>query len=138
MRMKDYALFFGRLVLGLAALVRGISETFGVWGGPRLAATTSDMASTAGVGADWLFYVVSIGLMVLGVAMLLGMLAPAAAWALLVVVVWHGIANQRFRAYFVEDQGCEALLAAAALCVVIATHGPGAWRVEAKSPKSRQ
>jgi uncharacterized membrane protein YphA (DoxX/SURF4 family) len=133
--MKEYALTFARIVLGLAALVRGISDTFGVWGGPHLGRVASDAAASTGVSQDWLFYVVSIGLMIVGAALLLGIMVKAGAFVVLVITVWHGIVHSGFRAYFVESGGCEYLLALAALCCVVATHGPGAYRIELRRKK---
>ncbi|HEX5052390.1 MAG TPA: DoxX family membrane protein [Planctomycetota bacterium] len=130
---KDHSLTFARIVLGGSALLRGISDTFGVWGGPHLGTTTADMAATTTVSPDTLFYVVSVGLMVLGLAMVLGVMTRPVAVLLIVVVVWHGLANHRFRAFFVQDQGCEHLLAVVALALLIARHGPGALKVEFRS-----
>ena len=131
---KDYSLTLARVVLGTGALLHGIAETFHVWGGPQLGSTSMDMAQRTAMSADWLFYVVSIGLMVVGVALLLGALTRTAALLLAFVVIWHGIASGRFRAWFAPDGGCENLLALVALCVVLAVHGPGAAQV--KFPKS--
>ncbi|MBX3461700.1 MAG: hypothetical protein KF830_00895 [Planctomycetes bacterium] len=130
--MKDYAIAFARILLGLSALLRGIAETFGIWGGPRMMGTTTNLAATAGVSNDWLFYVVSIGLIILGAALLLGMVTRGAAWTLLALTVWHGIANGRFKAFFVQDNGCELVLLTAALCWLVAAYGPGPFRVEVR------
>jgi uncharacterized membrane protein YphA (DoxX/SURF4 family) len=88
-----------------------------------------------GVSEDWIFYVVAIGLVVVGIALLLGLMVRAASLAILVVAVWYGIVNGSFGAYFAHKKGCEYLLAIAALCGVVASHGPGAYKLEIKRKK---
>ena len=129
-KTRDYSLCFARVVLGAGALLHGIADTFGVWGGPMLSATTSDIAVRTSASPEWLVYVVSIGLMVAGVVLLLGTMTRAAALFMAILAIWHGLANNRFHAYFIHAQGCETLLALIALCLVVATHGPGAFKVE--------
>jgi len=128
---KDTALTFVRVVLGVAALSNGIASTFGVWGGGRYAAAAADMAGKA-VPPAMLYYTVSILLVVMGALLLLGLMVRLAAWLVFAAVVVVGLSESRFGAYFDRHGGCEDLLALAALCVVTATHGPGAWRVEFK------
>lgn len=129
-RTKDLSLTFGRVVLGLGAFLHGFADTFHVWEGPMLGATTSDIATRTAVSAEALVYVVSIGLMIGGIALVLGTMTRAAALFIAVIAAWHGFANNRFHAYFMHSQGCESLLALIALSLVVATHGPGAYKVE--------
>lgn len=128
---KEYALTLARAVLGATALLHGIAETFGVWGGQRFGQTTADMAGSSTASPDTIALAVSIGMMVAGLALLLGMVTRVASLLLLAVVVWHGVANGRFAAFF-GPNGCEYILALAGLAVVVATHGAGALKVDLK------
>src|SRR5262245_51121460 len=128
---KDLALTFSRVVLGIAALANGLASTFGVWGGGRYASAATDVAP-ASVPPTALFYTVSIVMIVLGVLLLLGLWVRLAAWLVFAALVAVGISEARFGAYFYRRGGCEDLVALAALCVVTATHGAGAYRVEFK------
>jgi uncharacterized membrane protein YphA (DoxX/SURF4 family) len=128
---KDLALTFARAVVGTAALLNGLASTFNVWGGGRYAAAATDVAPAA-VPPTALFYTVSIVLIVFGVLLLLGLWVRLAAWLVFAAVIAVGFSEARFGAYFYRRGGCEDLLALAALCVVTATHGPGAYRVEFK------
>lgn len=127
---KDYSLTLARVVLGGTALLHGIADTFGVWGGPRLGKTTADLAQHTDLSAEWWFYIVSIGLMLAGIVLLLGLMTRATALLIAFLAAWHGLANDRFQAYFVHAQGCETVLVVIALAVVVAVHGPGALVVD--------
>lgn len=135
---RDYVLTVARVVLGLVALLHGIAETFGVWGGPRLGGTTADMAASATASPDTIFYVVAIGLMLAGIVLLLGIATRVAGLLVLAVAVWHGVASGRFGAWFQDAKGCEHLLVLAALALVVATHGPGAMKVDLKRPGKKK
>lgn len=128
---------FTRLVLGGIALAHGLANTFGLFGGPGHAKLAQDMAARIGVAPEVLAWVVSIGQLVAGAMLVLGVLARPAALAMLVLVVASAVASVRYEAFFVRDNGLEYPLALAALCLAVAAQGPGALRMQLGSKGER-
>jgi uncharacterized membrane protein YphA (DoxX/SURF4 family) len=131
-KTTEYTLTGARLVLGASALMHGIGNTFGLWAAERLGGTSAHMAARMALPADWLFHVISVGLVVAGLTLVLGVATRGGSLFVLLVAIWHGIANGRFGAFFDQAGGCEDLLMVGALALVVATHGPGAYRFAIK------
>jgi uncharacterized membrane protein YphA (DoxX/SURF4 family) len=121
-RSQEFAITGARVVLAAFALAYGAIAVFGEHPVIATDATTSLSESSARALA---------GLMAIaGFCLLLGVLARAASVTVLAIVVWHAIAHGRFEAYFERENGCERVLAIAALAFVVITHGAGALRVD--------
>jgi putative oxidoreductase len=132
-----YSLTFVRIALGLIVFVHGLAACFGLFGGGGIDQMAADMAVQLSVAPQLLAYLVSYATLVCGLLLLLGPAAKVSALIMLALVVIHILASARYRAFFVRDNGIEFLLAVAALCSVVVTHGPGPWvvKIPAKTPK---
>ncbi len=122
-----YSLTFARISLGVIVTVHGIANSFGVWGGPGVEQVANDVANQLASDPATLVTAVAYVQLLLGLLLVFGPLARIAAMAVLALLVLHILGSARWQAFFVRDNGIEFLLACAALCVVVAAHGPGAF-----------
>jgi uncharacterized membrane protein YphA (DoxX/SURF4 family) len=125
-----------RLVVGTTAMLYGIAATFGIWGGSRLGNTSALPAGATALDPGTVETILANLLMLFGLVINLGLLTRSLALCLAALVLWHGIANGRFGAFFVQDGGCEHILFGVVACLVVATHGPGAYVVKLRGAKS--
>lgn len=131
------ALTFTRLVLGGIAIVHGLANAFGLFGGPGHEAIAAAIGQRISMAPEVLAWVISIGQLVAGLALVLGVLARPAALLMLALVVVNAVALSRYEAFFVDDNGLEYPLALAALCLAVAAQGAGALRVQLGSKKPK-
>ena len=121
-RSQEFAITGARIVLATFALAYGAVAVFGehpvIASGAETALSESSARALAGLMA------------IAGFCLLLGVLPRAASITVLAIVVWHAIAHGRFGAYFERENGCERVLALAALAFVVVAHGAGALRVD--------
>lgn len=125
-----------RFLVGATATMYGLTATFGIWGGSRLLATPAALADATPLAASTAETLLANLLLLCGVLLLLGLLTRTCAGVLLVLTVWHGLANGRFSAFFATEGGCEHVLFGAVMCAVLVAHGPGAYVVKFSGGKS--
>lgn len=131
------SLTFVRVALGVIALVHGIANTFGVWGGPGVEAVAGDVAKQVAGDSGALTTAVSVTQLLLGLLLVLGPFARIAAMVVLGLLAVHFVGSERWQTFFVRDNGFEFLLAVAALCAVVIAHGPGPFTVKLQ-PRGRK
>lgn len=131
------ALTFTRLVLGGIALVHGLANAFGLFGGPGHEKLAAAIAARISAAPEVLAWVISIGQLVAGLALVLGVFARSAALLMLLLVVASAVALTKYDQFFVRDDGLEYPLALAALCLAVAAQGAGALRLQLGSRGER-
>jgi uncharacterized membrane protein YphA (DoxX/SURF4 family) len=122
---NQLVLTFSRLTLASIAVMHGLANGFGLFGGPEIEGFTTKLSGTASTGSATLPLWAGLELLV-GICLLLGSFARVAAgvgFALVVVLV---VVDERYTTFWAGDKGLEFPLAVAALCLVVLTHGPGA------------
>jgi putative oxidoreductase len=97
----------------------------------------AEIAARISAAPEILAWVISIGQLVAGLALVLGVFARSAALLMLVLVVANAVALTRYEAFFVRDNGLEYPLALAALCLAVAAQGAGALRLQLGSKFSK-
>lgn len=125
-----YSVALARIVLGSVLLVHGIANTFGVWGGPALAHVSTEVAAQVSTTPDALASMAGYAQLGLGVLLLIGALARIAAFAALALVIAYAFYSGVYTAFFVRDKGVEYLLVIASMCWVVASLGPGPWKLD--------
>ena len=131
-KARNLSLTFARIALGGIAFMHGLANAFGVMGGPGVEQAAADMAASVSSSQATVATVVAWVELICGLALVLGSFAKTSALLLLALVVAHVIASERYRTFFVRENGFEFLLAIAALCVIVAVHGPGAFCIDVK------
>ena len=131
------ALTFTRLVLGGIALVHGLANAFGLFGGPGHQAMATAIGQRISMAPETLAWVISIGQLVAGLALVLGVFARSAALLMLLLVVASAVALTKYDQFFVRHDGLEYPLALAALCLAVAAQGAGALRLQLGSKNAK-
>jgi putative oxidoreductase len=138
-RMLDpagkYSLTFARIVLGLIVFVHGLANSFGMFGGPGVHKFAEDMATYVSTSPELLAQIIAYGQVVLGLLLMLGLFSSIASIVVLTLIVLALLVSGRYQKFYVRDNGCEYLLALAALSMIVAVHGPGALALDIKKLK---
>ncbi|MEU4311494.1 DoxX family protein [Nocardia sp. NPDC024068] len=122
MDVTDIALLLLRLVVGATMIAHGVNH----WvGGGKIAGTGrwfSSLGLRNGVLQAWLSVITEIGA---GVLLVLGLLTPLAAAAVVSVMLVAALLAHRTNGFFVMKDGYEYVLVLGVVCVVIGLLGPG-------------
>lgn len=124
---QDLTLTIARVALGTIALVHGLSNTFGLFGGPGIEKFATDMEAHISVAPALTSHVVAFGELFIGLSLVLGPLARISALLALLLVAAVTFVGARYTDFWVKDNGIEYLLALAALSQVVMIQGPGAF-----------
>ncbi|MFC6012235.1 DoxX family protein [Nocardia lasii] len=129
MSSVDTAALILRLTLGSVVLAHGVNHA---WGGGKLAGTASWFASI-GLRPGRLHAVLAtVTEIVAGVLLIVGLLTPFAAAAVVSTMVVALITAHRTNGFFIfrPGQGWEYTAVLAATAVAAATLGPGRWSLD--------
>jgi len=135
-RAKPLTLTFVRVALGLIALMHGLANTFGLFGGPGLEEFATQMEAKVSIAPGLTTYVVAIGELLAGISLVLGPFARISAAVLMLFVVLGCFVTARYTTFFIGNNGFEYLLALFALTLVVCVHGPG--QLILKLPKRKK
>jgi putative oxidoreductase len=116
-----------RVSLGLIALMHGLANSFGLFGGPGIERFATDMEARLAIAPGLTSFVVAFGELFIGLALISGAFARIAASVALILVVAMTFVTARYTTFFVQNAGFEYLLALAALCLVVTMFGAGAF-----------
>lgn len=122
MEATDLALALLRLVIGATMIAHGVNHWIG---GGKIAGTGRWFASLGlrnGVLQAWLSVITEIGA---GVLLVLGLLTPLAAAAVISVMLVAGLLAHRKNGFFVFREGYEYVLVLAVACLALGLTGPG-------------
>ncbi|MGW0183806.1 DoxX family protein [Nocardia sp. NPDC003345] len=122
MDVTDFALFLLRLVVGATMIAHGVNHWIG---GGKIAGTGrwfSSLGLRNGVLQAWLSVITEIGA---GVLLVVGLLTPLAAAAVVSVMLVAALLAHRKNGFFVMKDGYEYVLVLGVVCVVIGLLGPG-------------
>ncbi|RDI56073.1 DoxX family protein [Nocardia mexicana] len=122
MAAADVALILLRLVVGGTMIAHGVNHWIG---GGKIAGTGRWFASLGlrrGLLQAWLSVIVEIGA---GALLVLGLLTPFAAAAIVSVMLVAGLLAHRGNGFFVFKDGYEYVLVLAAAAVALGLLGPG-------------
>jgi putative oxidoreductase len=135
-----YSFTVARVVLGLIVFVHGLANSFGLFGGPGVHKLAADIATYVSTSPELLAALIAYGQVVFGLALLCGVINRTASLFVLTVVVLAILGGGRYQKFYVRDDGCEYLLAVAALSFIVAVHGPGALCLDLKKlwPKKKE
>jgi putative oxidoreductase len=122
---RKHGLAYARIVLGFIVVVHGLANTFGLFGGPGIEQLAQDLSAHVSLTPSVLATIVAVAELLCGLSLLLGPFARVTALVMLVLAVAAILVGGRYQAFFVQDTGCEYLLAVSALCVTVFTQGPG-------------
>ncbi|MEU1993619.1 DoxX family protein [Nocardia gamkensis] len=122
MEVTDVALLLLRLVVGVTMIAHGVNHWIG---GGRIAGTArwfSGLGLRNGVLQAWLSVVTEIGA---GALLVLGLLTPFAAAAIISVMLVAGLLAHRANGFFVFEEGYEYVLVLAVVALTLGLLGPG-------------
>lgn len=122
MDVADIALFLLRLVVGATMIAHGVNHWIG---GGKIAGTArwfGGLGLRNGVLQAWLSVVTEIGA---GVLLILGLLTPFAAAAIISVMLVAGLLAHRTNGFFVFKDGYEYVLVLGVVCLALGLLGPG-------------
>ncbi|MFG3615706.1 DoxX family protein [Nocardia sp. NPDC047654] len=122
MEVTDVALLLLRLVVGVTMIAHGVNHWIG---GGRIAGTArwfSGLGLRNGVLQAWLSVVTEIGA---GALLVLGLLTPFAAAAIISVMLVAGLLAHRANGFFVFKEGYEYVLVLAVVALALGLLGPG-------------
>ncbi|NKY24881.1 DoxX family protein [Nocardia gamkensis] len=122
MEVTDVALLLLRLVVGVTMIAHGVNHWIG---GGRIAGTArwfSGLGLRNGVLQAWLSVVTEIGA---GALLVLGLLTPFAAAAIISVMLVAGLLAHRANGFFVFEEGYEYVLVLAVVALALGLLGPG-------------
>lgn len=122
MDVTDIALFLLRLVVGATMIAHGVNHWIG---GGKIAGTARWFESLGlrnGVLQAWLSVVTEIGA---GLLLILGLLTPLAAAAIISVMLVAALLAHRKNGFFVFKDGYEYVLVLAVVCLALGLLGPG-------------
>lgn len=122
MDVTDFALLLLRLVVGATMIAHGVNHWIG---GGKIAGTAgwfSSLGLRNGVLQAWLSVITEIGA---GVLLVLGLLTPLAAAAVISVMLVAALLAHRKNGFFVMRDGYEYVLVLGVVSVVIGILGPG-------------
>lgn len=122
MDVTDIALLLLRLVVGATMIAHGVNHWIG---GGKIAGTArwfSSLGLRNGVLQAWLSVITEIGA---GVLLILGLLTPLAAAAVISVMLVAALLAHRKNGFFVMRDGYEYVLVLGAVCVALGILGPG-------------
>lgn len=123
MEATDLALFLLRLTIGGVMIAHGVNH----WrGGGKIAGTAGwfeGLGLRYGVLQAWASVVTEIGA---GVLLILGLVTPLAAAAVVSIMLVAGLLAHRGNGFFVFKEGWEYVLVLGVACVVLGLTGPGA------------
>lgn len=122
MDVTDIALFLLRLVVGATMIAHGVNHWIG---GGKIAGTArwfGGLGLRNGVLQAWLSVVTEIGA---GVLLVLGLLTPFAAAAIISVMLVAGLLAHRRNGFFVFKDGYEYVLVLGVVCLALGLLGPG-------------
>jgi putative oxidoreductase len=122
---QDLALLLIRILIGIVFIAHGSQKLFGAFGGAGLARTAEFMMQF-GLQPGRLFALLG-GITEFGggVLMLLGLLTPVAALAIIGIMVAAIILVAGRHGFFTQNQGYEYNLVLIVLAVAVAITGPG-------------
>jgi putative oxidoreductase len=129
-RTKLYGVTWNRFALATITLAHGLANSFGWFGGPGIHELSRDFARHVSMAPDLIAWIVSLGQIVGGLLLLLGLGVRWIGLLLLVFFAAQMLVAGNYRAFFVERGGCEYLLALMAMAGIVATHGAGLWVVQ--------
>jgi len=127
MEAIDLALALLRLVIGVTMIAHGVNHWIG---GGKIAGTGRWFAGLGlrnGVLQAWLSVITEIGA---GTLLVLGLLTPLAAAAIISVMLVAGLLAHRKNGFFVFRDGYEYVLVLAVACVALGLAGPGELSVD--------
>ncbi|MEU1549570.1 DoxX family protein [Nocardia sp. NPDC005745] len=122
MEVTDVALLLLRLVVGVTMIAHGVNHWIG---GGRIAGTArwfSGLGLRNGVLQAWLSVVTELGA---GALLVLGLLTPFAAAAIISVMLVAGLLAHRANGFFVFKEGYEYVLVLAVVALALGLLGPG-------------
>ncbi|MFF7939734.1 DoxX family protein [Nocardia gamkensis] len=122
MEVTDVALLLLRLVVGVTMIAHGVNHWIG---GGRIAGTArwfSGLGLRNGLLQAWLSVVTEIGA---GTLLVLGLLTPFAAAAIISVMLVAGLLAHRANGFFVFEEGYEYVLVLAVVALALGLLGPG-------------
>ncbi|MEU1983069.1 DoxX family protein [Nocardia sp. NPDC019395] len=123
----DIALLLLRLVVGGTMIAHGVNHWIG---GGKIAGTAgwfSSLGLRNGVLQAWLSVITEIGA---GVLLVVGLLTPLAAAAVISVMLVAALLAHRKNGFFVMKDGYEYVLVLGVVCVAIGILGPGALSLD--------
>ncbi|WP_040800813.1 DoxX family protein [Nocardia higoensis] len=127
MEPLDLALALLRVVIGVTMIAHGVNHWIG---GGKIAGTGRWFASLGlrnGVLQAWLSVITEIGA---GVLLVLGLLTPLAAAAVISVMLVAGLLAHRKNGFFVFREGYEYVLVLAVACLALGLTGPGELSID--------
>ncbi|MGV9335893.1 DoxX family protein [Nocardia sp. NPDC003726] len=122
MEVTDVALLLLRLAVGVTMIAHGVNHWLG---GGKIAGTArwfSGLGLRNGVLQAWLSVVTEIGA---GALLVLGLLTPFAAAAVVSVMLVAGLLAHRANGFFVFEEGYEYVLVLAVVALALGLLGPG-------------
>jgi putative oxidoreductase len=121
------ALLLVRLVVGVTMMMHGYNH----WrGGGKIAGTArwfSGLGLKYGVLQAWMSVATELGA---GFLLIIGLLTPLAAAAIISVMLVAGLLAHRKNGFFVFKDGYEYVLLIAAVCLLLGALGPGHFSVD--------
>jgi putative oxidoreductase len=137
-RLPALGVFFVRVTLGAIGFLRGLYDGFGMFGGPGLDVLTRYLDNHGVFWPSFMALVVVAVELVVGLMLVLGSFhrfagSVALAFALLAILV-----EGRTRTFFLEERGCEYLLALAAMAACVLLAGPGRPALQVRVQPARE
>ncbi|WP_280249981.1 DoxX family protein [Nocardia abscessus] len=122
MEVTDVALLLLRLVVGVTMIAHGVNHWIGGGRIPGTARWFSGLGLRNGVLQAWLSVITEIGA---GALLVLGLLTPLAAAAVVSVMLVAGLLAHRANGFFVFKEGYEYVLVLAVVALALGVLGPG-------------
>ncbi|MGH3341705.1 MAG: DoxX family protein [Carbonactinosporaceae bacterium] len=135
-RGPDVGLFVLRLVVGLIFAGHGAQKLFGWLGGPGPEGWETMLAELGYQPARWFALVHATAELTAGVLLVLGLLTPFAAAALIGVAV-NALPTKIANGFWIQDGGFEYEVVLMAVGALIAIAGPGSLSLDRRLPWAR-
>lgn len=129
--MFDIGLFLIRAVVGALLAGHGLQKLIGWFGGPGVEGNAEFLRSLGYRPPRPLSRLHGLAETGAGILLIAGLLTPAAAAAVIAVMVQAAVAVHARNGLWVQDGGYEYPLVLAATAAGIALTGPGAWSLDA-------
>ncbi|WP_067864882.1 DoxX family protein [Nocardia shimofusensis] len=127
MEAIDLALALLRLVIGVIMIAHGVNHWIGGGKIPGTARWFAGLGLRNGILQAWLSVITEIGA---GALLILGLLTPFAAAAIISVMLVAGLLAHRKNGFFVFREGYEYVLTLAVACLALGLTGPGELSVD--------
>jgi putative oxidoreductase len=122
---RDLALLLIRLVSGVVFIGHGSQKLFGAFGGPGLAGMAESLAKSGLQPAPLFALIGGIAEFGGGVLMLVGLLTPVAALAIIGMMIAAMVLVSGKNGFFIQSEGYEYNVVLIVLAVAVGLAGPG-------------